>query len=133
MKITYNKINQSIEIKDGIKNRYLLYKFLIIITLLNAVLNLFNGIKHKFGTINFLWVILGIIFTYLFYIYFIKKITSESIPLEQIEALKEKSIFGIKTYYIQLKNRKQRDLIDMKTQVEFDELKNMLSGFKNLK
>ena len=133
MKITYNKTTQAIEIKDGIKNRYLLYKFLIIINLLNAVLNLFNGIKHEFGTINFLWVILGIIFTYLFYIYFIKKVTAESIPIEEIDALKAKSVFGIKTYYIKLKNEKQRDLIEIKTQVEFDALKNMLPDFKNLK
>ena len=126
MKIHFNKTNHSIEIKDGMKNRYWLYKFLIILNLLNAVLNLFNGIKNGFGIINLIWVVLGIVFTYFFYIYFYKKSVLDIIPVAQITGLKKKSLFGIKKYYFTLKNGKHRDLIDMKTETEFEEVKNML-------
>jgi hypothetical protein len=110
----------------------LLYKFIIVLNLLSAVLNLLNGIKNGFGTINYIWVVLGIIFTYLFYLYFLKKSTLEIIPFDQIKALQQKSIFSIKHYSIILNNGKQRNLIEMKTENEFEELKNRISEIRNI-
>lgn len=127
MKINYNKEEKSIEIKDGIKNKYLLYKFLIVLNLLNAILNLLYGIKMRFGNINILWIFLGIAFTYLFYIYFVKKITLEIIPIEQIKEIREKTFIGKKFYFIKLNDGKERDLIDMKTETAFYEFKKMLA------
>lgn len=94
-------------------------------------MNLFNGIKYGFGTINFIWIFLGTIFTYLFFIYFYKKSTLEIIPIHQITDFKEKSLFGIKTYYIILNDGKYRDLIAMKSEMEFDEFKNRISEIQN--
>lgn len=127
MKINYGHSNRSVEIKDGIKNRYLLYRFLIVINLLNAVLNLLNGLKNGFGIVNLLWIMLAIVFTYLFFLYFYKKSTLEIIPIDQIIDFKERSIFGMKMYYIILNDGKHRDLIGIKTQSNFQELKHRIS------
>ena len=42
MDIKYNQTTASIEIKDGLKNHFFIVKLLLIITFINAVLNLSN-------------------------------------------------------------------------------------------
>ena len=47
MKIKYNEIEKSIEIKDGIKTHYFGIKILMILNLMFAILNLYDVNKTR--------------------------------------------------------------------------------------
>ena len=127
MKIKYNETDKSIEIKDGMKTHYFVMKLLMSLNLLNAILNLYDVNKTGFGFIEIVWLILGIASIIILFLFVYKKSTSEKIPIERIERIKEKSVFGRKKFSIQLKDGKKRDLNGIKTQSEFNELKKMFA------
>lgn len=127
MKINYNEIDKSIEIKDGLKSHFFIMKMLMILTLLNVILNLYDVNKNELGFIEIIWFILGIISLVSLYFFIIKKSTLEKIPIEKIKRLNEKSIFGRKRFSIELSDGKKRDLTEMKSQAEFNELKKLFS------
>ncbi|RIV46742.1 hypothetical protein [Flagellimonas pelagia] len=123
MKIKYNQTDRSIEIKDSVKNSHFTMKFLMILNLANAVLNLSDVPSKGFGFIQILWGLMGATSIAFLYFLFFKKSSLEKIPLEMVQGLREKTSFGKKRFYIALNNGKNRDLMDLKTQVEFDALK----------
>ncbi|MEZ7495134.1 hypothetical protein QO206_06520 [Leeuwenhoekiella aequorea] len=127
MKIKYNETDKSIEIKDGMKTHYFVMKLLMSLNLLNAILNLYDVNKTGFGFIEIVWLILGIASIIILFLFVYKKSTSEKIPVDKIERIKEKSIFGRRRFSIQLKDGKNRDLNEIKMQSEFNELKKMFS------
>tara|TARA_R110002020_G_scaffold324173_1_gene539935 strand:- start:223 stop:624 length:402 start_codon:yes stop_codon:yes gene_type:complete len=127
MKIKYNETDKSIEIKDGMKTHYFVMKLLMSLNLLNAILNLCDVNKTGFGFIEIVWLILGIASIIILFLFVYKKSTSEKIPVDKIERIKEKSIFGRRRFSIQLKDGKNRDLNEIKTPSEFNELKKMFS------
>ncbi|WP_445720678.1 hypothetical protein [Flavobacterium sp.] len=127
MKIKYNETDKSIEIKDGMKTHYFVMKFLMSLNLLNAILNLYDVNKTGFGFIEIVWLILGIASIIILFLFIYKKSTSEKIPVDEIERIKEKSIFGRRRFSIQLKDGKNRDLNEIKTQSEFNEFKKVFS------
>lgn len=127
MKINYNEIDKSIEIKDGLKSHFFIMKMLMILTLLNVILNLYDVNKNELGFIEIIWFILGIISLVSLYFFIIKKSTLEKIPIEKIKRLNEKSIFVRKRFSIELSDGKKRDLTEMKSQAEFNELKKLFS------
>lgn len=127
MKIKYNETDKSIEIKDGMKTHYFVMKLLMSLNLINAILNLYDVNKTGFGFIEIVWLILGIASIIILFLFVYKKSTSEKIPVDKIERIKEKSVFGRRKFSIQLKDGKNRDLNEIKTQSEFNELKKMFS------
>ncbi len=127
MKINYNEIDKSIEIKDGLKSHFFIMKMLMILTLLNVILNLYDVNKNELGFIEIIWFILGIISLVSLNFFIIKKSTLEKIPIEKLKRLNEKSIFGRKRFSIELSDGKKRDLTEMKSQAEFNELKKLFS------
>ncbi len=127
MKINYNEKDKSIEIKDGLKSHFFIMKILMILTILNAILNLYDVNKNELGFMEIIWFILAIISLVILYFFIIKKSTLEKIPIEKIKRLNENSIFGRKRFSIELSNGKKRDLIEMKSQAEFNELKKLFS------
>jgi hypothetical protein len=127
MKINYNELDKSIEIKDGLKSHYFIMKMLMILTILNAILNLYDVKKNELGFMEIIWFILGIISLIILYFFIVKKSTLEKIPIEKIKRLNEKSIFGRKRFSIELNDGKKRDLTEMKSQAEFNELRKLFS------
>ena len=125
MKIIYNEIEKSIEIKDGLKTHYFALKILLLLNLLNAVLNIYDINTTGIGFLEITWMILGVISLILLYIIIIKNTALEKIPIEAIEKLKEKSIFGRKRISFLLKNGKRRNLVEVKATSELLNLKKM--------
>ncbi|OAB31436.1 hypothetical protein SAMN05444395_101578 [Flavobacterium fryxellicola] len=60
MDIKYNQTTASIEIKDGLKNHFFIVKLLLIITFINAVLNLSNA-QVAFGFMKIIWLFIGMV------------------------------------------------------------------------
>ena len=128
MTINYNQTDKSIEITDGIKTYSVLMKLSMSLTLLNAILNLYDVYKTGLGFTEIVWIILGIASILILFRLVYKKSTLEKIPVDKIERIKEKSVFGRRRFTIQLKDGKSRELNEIKTQSEFNELKKMFSA-----
>ncbi|EGV43551.2 hypothetical protein BZARG_2842 [Bizionia argentinensis JUB59] len=130
MKIKYNEIDKSIEIKDGVKTHYFVMKFLMVLNLLNAVLRILNINKTGIGFQEIIWFVLGFASLIILYLFVFKRTTLEKIPIGEIKELNEKSIFGRNRFSIKLLNGKKRDLTELKTQAEFKELKKMFEDIR---
>ncbi len=127
MKIKYNELDKSIEIKDELKSHYTLMKIVMILNLISAVLQLLDINETGIGFVEITFFIIGIISLIILYIFIFKKTTSDKIPIEKIERLTKISIFGKKQFSLKLKNGKKRDLTELKSETEYNELKKMFS------
>ena len=126
MKIEFNDIEKSIEIKDGLKTQYLMIKIILIITLLNSILfSVFVLDKKEPEWLRFTWVILGLACLIMLIYQIMKKSTSEKLILSEINSLTEKKVFGRKRFSLKLKNGKWRDLIEMKNESNIKETKEL--------
>ena len=127
MKISYSESDRAIEIRDGLKTHVLLIKVLMFLNLANSVLNLLDLSAANFGFIKLIWIFLGMISVIVLYRFTFKKSTMEKIPLDQIKGLSECIFLGRKKYFLELQNGKSRDLLEIKTDAEFKELKKMFT------
>jgi hypothetical protein len=128
MKINYIKEEDSIEIKDDLKNNYFFMKFLVGLNILNAALRLINIKETGFGFQEIVWLIVGVVSLIVLYFFLFKRSTSDKIALSEIKRLKVKSVFGRKRYSLELTNGKQRNLIRLKDENELSELKKFLNN-----
>ena len=126
MSVTYNEVAKAIEIKDGLKSHQFLMKFLMIILLINAILNLSND-KIAFGFMKVLWLVLGMFAVVILHKYIFKKTGSEKIPADQIKGLGESVFLGRKKYFIVLQNGKQRDLLAVKSDAEMAQVRKLFT------
>ena len=126
MSVTYNEATKAIEIKDGLKNHLFLIKFLMIITLINALLNLSNG-QVAFGFMKALWLFIGMCSVVILHKYIFKRTSSEKIPADQIKGLSERVFLGRRKYFIVLQNGKQRDLLAVKSDAEFAQVRKLFT------
>lgn len=126
MKINYNTEEKKIEIKDGLKTQYLLIKLVLILNLGVAILNLYA--VNEWGGMEIFWVVLGISSLLLLYLFIFKKSTANNIPVDSISRLNKKSVLGRNVFSIQLENGKKRDLTEISTQEEFNQLKTLFSN-----
>jgi hypothetical protein len=126
MNINYNESKKSIEIKDGLKNYVFLLNFLMILNLLNALLNL-SDVEASFGFMKMIWLVLGVVSIVILYNSIFKKSTREKIPIDQIKGLNQRVFLGRKKYFIELKNGKTRDLLEVKSESEFTKLRTMFT------
>ena len=60
MKITYDKSDQSIQIKDGLKPTYFILKVLMFLNLANALIRLMGQAASDYGVIEYIWISIGI-------------------------------------------------------------------------
>ncbi len=127
MKIKFNETERTIEINDGLKNYNFLIKLLMILNLTNAILNLLNMNQNQLTLIDAVWFVLGLLSVVVLYIFIFKRSSVEKIPIEKIIQLEEKSFLGRKRFALKLHNGRERTLIDVRTQVEFDNLKEFFS------
>lgn len=128
MNIIYNETDKSIEIKDGIKTHYFNMKIIMSLNLINAILNLYDVNNTGLGFIEIVWLIIGIASILFLFYFFYNKTTLEKIPVEKIDEIKEKSFLRKREFSFRLKDGKNRDLISIKTQSQYNELKNLLAA-----
>ncbi|RDI56856.1 hypothetical protein [Flavobacterium glaciei] len=126
MKFKYNEATASLEIKDGLNSHFLIMKSLLIITFVNAVLNLSNA-QVAFGFMKLIWLVLGMVAAIGLYLYYFKKTATENIPLNQIIEIKERVSFGRKKYFLALKNGKTRDLLEVHSASDCKQINTILT------
>ena len=118
MNITYNEQDKTINVKDGLKSHLFLMKFLMIVTLINSVVNVYDLNSMNFTYVSALWIVLGIVAVLFLYNFTVKKSGLEKIPAYQIQGLGEGVFSGRKKYFIILEKGKTRDLLDVKTEAD---------------
>ncbi|MFD2726793.1 hypothetical protein [Hyunsoonleella rubra] len=129
MKIKFNEIEKTIEIKDGLKKQYLLMNVSLIFTLINSVLfPLFVLDEKQMEWMGFIWIILGNFSIVLFTYQILKKTASEKLNISEISSLTEKQVFGRKRFSLKLKNGKFRDLMEMKNESDIIKTKEMFEN-----
>src|SRR5690606_12127837 len=122
MKIKFNEKEQTIEIKDGLKQQYFLMKMTLIFTLINSVLfPVFVLNEKQLKWMGFIWIIMGITSTGILIYHRLKKTASEKLNLSDISLLTEKQLFGRKRFSLKLTNGKLRDLLEMKKESDIIE------------
>ena len=126
MNIKVNKIEKTITITDDLKNQHLVLIFIIVLNLFGAVIQLLDRSKTDIVGKDILYIVIVSVSIILLYIILFKKTTLNNIPIDAIKRLSDKKMFWKKQYGIQLKNGRFRDLKEIKTQKEFDELKELL-------
>jgi hypothetical protein len=126
MNINYNKSNKSIEIKDALKNHLFLINLLMVLNLVTAILNL-SDVKASFGFMKIIWMVIGTVSIVILYNSIFKKTGMEKIPIDQIKGLNQRVFLGRKKYFIELKNGKTRDLLEVKSESEFAKLRTMFT------
>ncbi|QZK91718.1 hypothetical protein K5V07_14880 [Flavobacterium sp. CHNK8] len=126
MKFKYNEATASLEIKDGLKSHFLIVRLLLIVTFVNAILNLSNA-QVAFGFMKLIWLVLGMVTAIGLYLYYFKKTATENIPLDQIIGIEERVSFGRKKYFLTLKNGKTRDLLEVHSASDCKQINTILT------
>ena len=127
MKLKYNDSENTIEIKDGLKNQYLILKILMILNLANALIRLIGRNKSENGLIEYFWIAIGTISIIALFFFLFKNSTAEKIKVGQIKRLNEKSVFGRKRFSLELKNGKKRILGNFKNEFELVKMRDILT------
>ena len=122
MNINYNEADQSIEIKYGVKSHLFLMKFLMIVTLTNSILNLYDMNASNFGFVTVIWLLLAIVSIVFLYHFIFKRSGLEKIPIGKIKGLNDRVFSGRKKYFLVLENGKTRDLLVVKSEEERQKL-----------
>ncbi|TWI01273.1 hypothetical protein IQ05_00849 [Flavobacterium tiangeerense] len=129
MKFKYNEVTASLEIKDGLKSHFLIVRLLLIVTFVNAILNLSNA-QVAFGFMKLIWLVLGMVSAIGLYLYYFKKTATENIPLNQIIGVEERVSFGRKKYFLTLKNGKTRDLLEVNSASDCKQINTILTKYQ---
>ena len=129
MKINYNESEKTIEIKDGLKNQYVVIYLCLIFAFVNSVIQTLMLDKKQMQWTAFIWIILGILSMILLTYQILKKTASEKLNVSEISSVVEKNVFGRKRISLKLKNGKLRDLMEMKKQSDITRTKEL---FKNI-
>jgi hypothetical protein len=130
MKIKFNESENSIEIKDGLKNQYLILKILMILNLANAIIRIFGKQTTEYGFIEYIWIGLGVISLIALFMFLFKMSTAEKIPVGQISRLEEKTVLGKKRFALELKNGKKRNLGNFKTQSDLIKVRELFKTIR---
>jgi hypothetical protein len=126
MNIKVNAIEKTITITDDLKSHYLMLTIICVLNLFSAVIQLLDRSKTDIVGKDIIFIVIGSGSIILLYIILLKKTTLNNIPIDAIERLSDKKMFWKKQYGIRLKNGRFRDLKEIKTQKEFNELKELV-------
>ena len=127
MKIKYNESENTIEIKDGLKNQYLILKILMLLNLASALIRLIGQNKTEYGIIEYFWIAIGVISLIALYFFLFKLSTAEKFKVGEIKRLNEKSVFGRKRFSLELDNGKNRILGNFKNEFELVEVRELFA------
>ncbi len=110
MQIEYNKPQQKFTIKDGLKTQYMMVKAMMVILLVNAIIIFVTAYKTGFGSLDYVWVLFGLIAFYTLYNLIFKKSSQQEIAIKDIDCLQIRNIRGKSHFSLLLKNGKVRNL-----------------------
>lgn len=110
MQIDYNKKEEILTIKDDLKSQYLLLKVMLLLLLANAIIFIITASRTGFGTLDYVWIFLGIIAAFVLYSLQFKKSDAQNIAVNDIEQLTIKTIRGKSHFSLLLKNGRVRNL-----------------------
>jgi hypothetical protein len=110
MQIDYNNQTQTIKIKDDLKFQYQIIKAMLFLLIANAIIFIFTASKTGFGTLDYVWIVLGLISAVVLYQLYFKKSTAQEIAIKDIKQLKIRTIRGKSHYALELLNGKVRNL-----------------------
>lgn len=102
----------TLNINDSLKTQYMVIKAMMLINLINAILFYNNTSISEITRVLFL--IIGAIALIILYYLSFKKSAAEDIPIHAIKEFKVKTFFRKKTYYLKLKDGKERSLPEFK-------------------
>ena len=126
MNIKVNKIEKTITITDDLKNQHLVLIIIIFLNLFSSVIQLLDRSKTDIVGKDIIFIVIGAVSIIFLYIFLFKKTTLNNIPINTIKHLSDKKMFWKKQYGIRLKNGRFRNLKEIKTQKEFDKLKELV-------
>lgn len=120
MHITYIEEENVITIIDGIKTQYWLLNFLAVLAITNAIIYpvFISDYKKMSWLVLLLWGLIGFSSLVGLLYNLTKKTAAATLKLDNISFLNERQVFGKKRYSLQLKNGKQRDLIELKSAID---------------
>lgn len=110
MQIEYNKAQQKFTIKDGLKTQYMMVKAMMGILLVNAIIIFVTAYKTGFGSLDYVWVLFGLIAFYTLYNLIFKKSSQQELPIKDIDCLQIRNIRSKSHFSLLLKNGKVRNL-----------------------
>jgi hypothetical protein len=121
MKMKYNREKKVLEINDNLKMHYMLIRFVFIISILNAVLRMYNNYLADIKNEAFI-IVLGIV-SVIALIFMRTRSVQDIIPLDEIEYLRERKFFGSRRFSFKLIDGKIRNLpVKKKDLNKFDDM-----------
>ncbi|MEM6684723.1 MAG: hypothetical protein AAF617_02915 [Bacteroidota bacterium] len=125
MKIHYHKETKTLVIDDNSKTQARLINFIAIANIFNASVWMIKS-KDGFGTMELIWLTIGIISLATLCYTLLKQSNVKKIPVANIRRLNTKTVFGKKRHILQLTNGKYRKLSDFKTDTEYADFQQLL-------
>ena len=127
MKITYDDKENALHINDGQKNVYLILKILMILNILNASIRLVQSKISEYSTMEYFWMVIGVLSFFVLLFFVFKTSTAQNIKLNDIRSFKEKMVLGKRSLTLQLKNGKNRSLGSFKNESEVTPIRELLT------
>lgn len=110
MQIDFNEQTKKLTIKDDLKTQYLLIKITMFVLFSNAAIIVFTASTSGFGTLDYLWVILGLLAIFVLYTLIFKRSAINELYVSEIAYLKIKNIRNKSHFSLKLTNGKERNL-----------------------
>jgi hypothetical protein len=127
-KVNYNQEKNQVEITDKwIQSPWTLY-MLMILNIINSGLRLVPIPETGIGFIEMVWIFVGAASIVVLVLMIKNRSTQNTIPLEDIEDVSQKTTWGNSAYYFQLKNGKKRYLTDIKRFLELSDVADKIRG-----
>jgi hypothetical protein len=127
-KVNYNQENNQVEITDKWIQSPWFLNILMIVNSINAVLSVINSPETGIGFIEIVWIIIGAASIVILVLLIKNRSTQNTIALEDIEDVVQKTTWGNSAYYFQLKNGKKRYLTNIKRYSEISDIADKVSG-----
>jgi len=118
MEVKYIPETNTFEIKDGLRTVYGILKVLCLMNIMNGVIYFVSNHVPPFEFLHYMWIIIALASMVILWFFIFSKSTAGKVPHDQILRVIEKKVLGKRKLQLQLKNRKTRDLPQMKTNTD---------------
>ena len=125
--IVYDEREKILIIDDGMNQQDQLLNFILLLTLINSILNIYSIFSGELNFHLMIWSILGFTSAGLLIFKFLKKTARKKINTSDIVRLKNTDMLGRKVFSLKLRNGRSRNLFHLKNPSEIQDLKNFLS------
>src|SRR5690606_9455688 len=125
--IVYDEREKILIFDDGMNQQDQMLNFILLLTLINSILNIYSIFSGELNFHLMIWSILGFTSAGLLIFKFLKKTARKKINTSDILRLKEANMIGRKFFSLKLRNGRSRNLVHLKNSSEIQDLKNFLS------